>query len=206
MKFLDVGCGTGKNIEVFSEFGKSYGVDSAKVAVEYCKRRGLNFVIQASATKLPFKSNYFDVVFLLDVLEHTDDLKALREVRRVVKDGGLVVATVPAHKFLWSKWDVILNHKRRYSRSQFNKNLIRCGLTPIYTTHLYSFLLIPAIIIRMFKSLLKSENYTSDFELNNNLLNKIFLKLSNIERTFALKYPLPFGTSILSLSRKSLSS
>src|SRR3989344_3636569 len=78
-KILDLGCGTGKNMEVLSQYGETYGVDMSQKAVEYCKKRGIKNVKLGSSYKTGFEKSYFDLITLLDVLEHTDDDKTLAE-------------------------------------------------------------------------------------------------------------------------------
>ena len=76
--------------------------------------------------KIPFKSDYFGLVTAIDVLEHIeDDLGALREIKRVLKKGGLAILLVPAHPRLWSTRDVNLHHFRRYQAGELEG---RCKL------------------------------------------------------------------------------
>ncbi len=70
-----------------------------------------------------------DCAFLMDILEHADqDDVLLRDVLRVVRPGGLVVITVPAHRRLWSDHDVFLGHRRRYNRRELLHLVESCGL------------------------------------------------------------------------------
>src|SRR3989344_4554281 len=115
-KILDVGCGTGKNLENLNKLGKTWGIDNSKEAIEFCKKRGLvNLKLaEAENTKLPL--SYFNLITLLDVLEHTDDNKTLAEMHRILDRKGIIIITVPAFNWLWSNWDVVLHHKRRYTK------------------------------------------------------------------------------------------
>src|SRR5262245_38569956 len=72
-KLLDVGCGTGKNLEVFSQKLTTYGLDMSAEALAFCKKRGLKNVKQGDGETLPYTQNIFTVVTALDVIEHTDD-------------------------------------------------------------------------------------------------------------------------------------
>ncbi|HNQ16204.1 MAG TPA: class I SAM-dependent methyltransferase, partial [Pyrinomonadaceae bacterium] len=63
-KFLDVGCGTGANLEMLSQFGTAEGVDVSDDALEFCRRKGLN-VHKGLAEELPFPDETFDVVTAL---------------------------------------------------------------------------------------------------------------------------------------------
>lgn len=59
---LDVGCGTGKNIEFFKTLGKTSGIDISKSALKYCKKRGISNVTLGSSADTGLRSNAFDVV------------------------------------------------------------------------------------------------------------------------------------------------
>lgn len=92
-KVLDVGCGDGEDALYISKFAKSVvGLDiQPHKTWEKLKNRNLRFELGVGE-KLPFKNNSFDGVFVKDVLHHVDRLdKTLREVRRVVAPGGVVV-------------------------------------------------------------------------------------------------------------------
>lgn len=64
----------------------------------------------------------WQVVFLLDVLEHLpDDAGALREIYRAVEPGGLLFLTAPAFSRFWSYNDELAHHQRRYCKSDFRR-------------------------------------------------------------------------------------
>jgi len=201
-RLLDVGCGTGKTLEEISNLGIAYGVDISKEAIKFCRKRGLKNARPGSSYKTGFKNSYFDICTLLDVLEHTDDEKTLYEMKRILKKDGLLIITVPAYKFLWSKWDVVLMHKRRYRRSNLKKVLQNNGFKVLKVSYIYSFLILPALIIRLFKSRRYEEDYPSDFHLSNPLLNIFFLTLIKLEYIFSFIIPIPFGTSLVCVCKK----
>lgn len=113
---LDVGCGTGFNFSVLSAFGKSFGSDASEVAFRFSQSRGVARLIRSRIETLPFSSASFDLVTTLNVLENVDDdLEAMMELRRIIKEDGLLLITVPAYGFLWSQHDEALHHRRRYT-------------------------------------------------------------------------------------------
>lgn len=202
-KILDIGCGTGKNLEEFKQYGRTYGLDNSQEAIKFCQKRGLKNIKLGKAEKTPFKINSFDLITLLDVLEHTDDDRALEEIYRILKKNGLLLITVPAFRWLWSKWDEVLHHKRRYTIDNLSSVLQRHKFTITYATYLYSFLVLPALIIRQIKQkLFRSKEYSSDFKLSTSLLNKIVCIVAETEFKIAQKLPIPIGTSILVVAKK----
>ncbi len=62
----------------------------------------------------------WDIVFLLDVLEHIPEhQEALKQIRKCMRPGGLLFITTPALKFFWTYNDDVVHHQRRYSKKDF---------------------------------------------------------------------------------------
>lgn len=103
--------------------------------------------VQASADALPFPDEAFDGVGLFDVLEHLSDPGVcLSEVRRVVRPGGVVIVTVPAHERLWSPHDDLVGHERRYRTGELRSSLREAGLDVRWMSPFYGFLVPPAMV------------------------------------------------------------
>ena len=201
-KILDIGCGTGGNIKAFSQFGTTYGIDNSKSAIEFCTKRRLKRVKIGSAYASGMPASFFDVVTLLDVLEHIEEKKALREIKRVLKPGGTLIITVPAYQLLWSEWDVVLHHKRRYNKTQLTGLLTTEGFVINKCSYLYSFLFLPVLLIRSLKMLVKKKEYTSDFTINAKPINNFLLFLATIEQRILMARQIPFGTSIICIANR----
>lgn len=200
---LDIGCGTGKNLEEFSKIGTAYGIDSSSVAIKFCKKkRGLNNVSLGSAENTGFADGKLDVVSMLDVLEHTDDVKTIKETSRILKDRGYLLITVPAYQWMWSNWDVVLHHRRRYTKNQVEALLMDQGFETIKSGYLYSFLLIPVFVVRKMKNFFFRSDYPSDFKVGFLFFGKILGTISDAERSVALSTGIPFGLSLFVLARK----
>ncbi len=101
-KFLEVGCGLGYFSNIAYKSGaKVTGIDIGPNLVKINKKLTPKCTFKvASASKLPFKDNSFDVVLSTEVIEHVDNQKdALKELARVVKKGGILVITTPNKLF-----------------------------------------------------------------------------------------------------------
>jgi SAM-dependent methyltransferase len=93
---LDVGCSLGYVIEAGKRLGlEAAGTDLSEYAVRVCRERGHRAEV-GELVRLPFRDAEFDIVFMKHVLEHTPEpMRALAEVRRVMRPGGVVVILVP---------------------------------------------------------------------------------------------------------------
>jgi methionine biosynthesis protein MetW len=95
---LEVGCGDGnKNGTWARDSGRSYiGVDISRSAIAAAREQGLDARLIDDASVLPFGDASFRAVVCTEVLEHLFGPQlAVREMRRVLEPGGVVVATVP---------------------------------------------------------------------------------------------------------------
>src|SRR2546430_4412894 len=115
-RILDVGCGTGANLQMLAKHGASEGVDVSSEALEFCRARGLSKVKQGAAESLPYEDASFDLVTGLDVDEHLDDdLAGLREMRRVLGARGGGVVFFPGFMFFWGVPGDFSHHRRRFT-------------------------------------------------------------------------------------------
>ncbi len=97
MQVLDIGCGWGQALHYFRKAGmECYGFDPSPEAVEFGKKIGLNIVHAGLSTMKVFPQK-FDVVTLLNVLEHlADPVQVLSEIEReILKPGGVIIIDVP---------------------------------------------------------------------------------------------------------------
>lgn len=200
---LDVGCGTGAIIKKLNEAGyKAQGVDVSEEALKYCRQKGLQ-VIQGGADRLPFADNYFDAVISLDMLEHLkDDRKAVEEISRVIKPGGYLIITVPAHQFLWSSHDEFLHHERRYNKKEILA-LFDQNFEIVLCSWLHTSILLPTIILRLIKKWLKQKQQQSEVRAVNPILNGALKMIYFWEFWFFETFGfLPFGLSLMVVARK----
>lgn len=202
-KVLDVGCGTGAVLDQMA--GKKFtvsGIDMNDTALAYCREKGFS-VEKGFADKMPYQADTFDVVFALDVLEHLDNPEAaVREVKRVLKNGGLFIVTVPAHQWLWSYHDESLHHKKRYSKQDIQK-LLHAQLRVTQVSWIHGFILLPAIILRFLKNIMGNKISGSDVKESSTAINYVMSLIYFVELgLFKLLNTLPFGLSLLAVAQK----
>ncbi|MET0754061.1 MAG: class I SAM-dependent methyltransferase [Pyrinomonadaceae bacterium] len=200
-KILDVGCGTGANLEMLASFGKAEGVDVSDDALEFCKQKGLK-AHKGLAEQLPFEDESFDLVTALDVVEHLDDdVSGLKEMNRVLKPGGRTLIFVPAFMWLWGVQDDISNHRIRYTKKQIVERLEKAGFEIERATYANWTFFAPILAGR---TLMKITGIKPESENNVNVsaLNGIFGKLFSAERFWLKNFDFPFGVSIVITAKK----
>lgn len=114
-KLLDIGCSFGFFINMARGMGYDViGVEISEPAVNYARNKlGLNVFI-GTLEEASFDEESIDVVTMIDVLEHIPEpMKTLREAKRILREGGLLVVRVPNFKFHWLKTLLLRAIKRR---------------------------------------------------------------------------------------------
>ncbi|MBI5232772.1 MAG: class I SAM-dependent methyltransferase [Deltaproteobacteria bacterium] len=200
---LDAGCGTGGVLKEIQGRCVSIGVDLSHVALALCKKRGLERLVNGSVACLPLKDNAFDAVISLDVIYHRgveDDILALREFRRVLKDDGLLVLNLPAYEFLRSTHDEHVHASRRYTKKEITKKLNDAGFKIERVTYRNAVLFPVVFAVRLFKS--GTRQGKSDVEKVAGPLNFMLTKVLFFETWFLKYFDLPFGSSIFCVARK----
>lgn len=118
---LEAGCGTGGNLEILSRRGTIAAFEPHLDALAFARTRHPAVDIRQGELPgdLPYESGAFDLVAALDVLEHVeDDRGSALALAGLVRPGGWLLVTVPAHQALWGSHDRRLHHRRRYGRRQ----------------------------------------------------------------------------------------
>lgn len=200
---LDTGCGTSFNLNYLKDYGKVIGLDFSKDALNFCKMRGNKNLIQANAEKLPLKEDAFNLITALDLLEHLDDNKTLKEFYRVLKPNGYLIITIPAFEFLWSNHDEALHHKRRYNKGQLRDALESNGFIVEKISYWNFFLFLPIVIMRLIKKNIhiKYQEITTDVKELPNIVNEFLTLLLKIESYLILHVNLPIGISLVCVGK-----
>jgi SAM-dependent methyltransferase len=103
-------------------------LDLSAFATEQLNRRG-GIAVTGDITQLPFRDGEFDLIAAFDVIEHVDDdHQVFRELNRVLRDGGTLIFSVPVHAALWTEFDDLVGHVRRYEPAALVALLAEHGL------------------------------------------------------------------------------
>lgn len=198
---LDVGCGTGINLNYLSRYGGVIGLDSSMEAINFCRMRGNENAAQADAEKLSFEDSTFDLVTAFDLLEHLDDEKALAGFCKVLKTNGHLMISVPAFNFMWSKHDEAVHHKRRYTKNQLKKLLEANGFIIEKMSYWNCFLFLPIVLMRLVKRGRKNQEIKTDVAEVPGFINSILTMVLKIEAYLIRHVNLPVGVSLVCLAR-----
>jgi len=201
---LDAGCGTGGFASVLAEKFKVSCLDTQPLALEYCKKRGLNDLNQCLLHEFDFKSRNIKAIFMLDVIEHIENDKlVVKQAFEAMKPGTWFITTVPAYQWLWSHHDELHMHYRRYNMGNFSELLETAGWKIMYSTYFNSFLFPPAVAKRMVDKITgKKPNQAEPVDKLSPAMNDVFTKIFTAEANFLPAVSFPFGLSILVISQK----
>lgn len=208
-QFLDVGCGTGAVSAWLQSLGyHTTGLDMHVQGLKQAARRCSTLQVCCDARKMPFR-DAFDLVGLFDVIEHVDDdADLLRQCRKALKPGGRLVLTVPADMRLWSSYDDVFGHKRRYTRRQLIHVIKRSGYL-IERVSYYNTLLWPIqFILRRWQRMGSPPVYVSPELMRRYLtppprpINAILELIMSLEALWVRRVSGPFGAALIAVARR----
>lgn len=205
-KIIDIGCGMGGEINWLEKYGDVYAIDPEPEAVSFSKARARN-PNQVTIGSLPSQINFgkiFDCVIALDVLEHVEDDRSSLEFifNNLLKDGGFLILTVPAYKFLWSPNDVFNLHKRRYSLSELKNKVEQTGFQILKLSYYNTILFPVALLIKLLSKIIWGLAPRAHFSKSMPIINIFLKKIFSLEKHLITKLNLPFGVSLICVAKK----
>lgn len=162
---LDAGCGTGGFLAKLRRArpgARLAGLEYDAGAAERAARKARAQVAAGSINALPFAGESFDAALSLDVLCHraVEPARALAELRRVIRPGGLLLLNLPAHEWLRSAHDARVHTARRFERRAVRAMLAEAGFGAVDAHH-WNSLLLPLMVLRR-KVLARGDDSGSD--------------------------------------------
>ena len=144
-RHLEVGCGTGYVLAAVRRAFPQTRVTGTEVFVAglpyAASRVGDSELLQMDARHVPFVDE-FDTVGAFDVIEHIEeDERVLAQIARALRPQGVLLLTVPQHRWLWSAQDDLAHHVRRYTARELRDKVERTGLQVEFETSFVSLLL-----------------------------------------------------------------
>lgn len=202
-RVCDMGCGCGAMLKALQPKYDACGMDSSGKAIEFCLRRGIKVKQGFLPDSIPFHDTEFDAILLLDVLEHLEkDKESIMTCSKLLRPGGIILCTVPACPFLWTKRDNFHGHKRRYKKADFAKLFEVPGLRIELLSYYCSFLFPLIAAVRIFSRLFDKDKYGPDITLPPGIFNKFFEGVFEVEHYLIPLRVLPIGSSLVAVCRK----
>ena len=198
---LDIGCGGGLMLEALQKYGNVTGMDSSKESLLFCREiftGALEF--GGFPDNIPRFERKFNLITMLDVLEHIEkDDETLLKLRNLLDKNGHLVLTVPAHMHLWSNFDVLNHHKRRYELAKLIEKVESAGYEIVKASY-YNFFLYPVVYFsRMLSNIFKVNK--DELEIPNLFINELLFKIFSFESLMLKLFRLPYGVSIIMILR-----
>jgi SAM-dependent methyltransferase len=199
-QILEIGCGTGHNLEMLGEFGHVDGLELDEEARALSEKRLGRRVMSSPLPELAEVANrHYDLIGAFDVIEHIeDDRAALACIATKLKPGGKFVMAVPAHQCMWSAHDVVNHHKRRYSKAAL-RALIEGSPLQLVKIGYFNSLLFPLAMAERATSKLRGKE-NADVRLPPAPLNAALEKVFEAERYLVGRLPLPPGLSLFAIA------
>lgn len=204
-RVLDAGCGTGGFLRVLGSAAvgrRLFGLDAWQPACMMAATRGRHPVVRGKVDRLPFRDGELDCLVSADVLCHqsVDPLLALREARRCLKPGGVIVLNLPAYQWLFSYHDERLQQTRRFTRRALMRLFEATGFSTVYATY-WNTMLFPLMALR--RLLFNPREKRSDVHVYPQPAEKLFgALLAGESALLRAGLSLPFGGSVLAVARR----
>jgi SAM-dependent methyltransferase len=199
-RILEIGCGTGHNLEMLGRFGRVDAIELDDESRAIAEKRLGRKIMSARLPELEgIKDRQYDLVATLDVIEHIDDDSgALAAIAPKLKPGGKFIMTVPAHPWMWSAHDTVNHHKRRYSKNGLRR-LIEGSPLRLEKIGYFNSLLFPLALADRVASKLRGKDQ-ADVKLPPAPLNRALEAVFSAERHLVGRLPLPPGLSLFAVA------
>ena len=202
---LEAGCGTGGNLATLARRGHITAFDPHIDALAFAQNRHPDVDIRQGAlpSELPYDDASFDLVAALDVLEHVeDDRSSAHALASLVRPGGWLLVTVPAHQALWGSHDRRLHHRRRYGRQQVLDLFADCDVDLVRVTP-FNIVLSPIAIVYRVGERMLGVDLGNQERLLPRPINATLGSLFRLESELVRRgVPIPFGLSYAAIYRR----
>ncbi len=207
-RLLDAGCGTGGLALRLAEFGLVDAFDASNLAVSLARERGVAARL-ADLNTISLKAAQYDAVTCIDVLYHrdvADETRALNELARSLKPGGLLLLHLPAFEWLRGEHDRRVHTRHRYRLAEVEARLKTCGLNVEHASYRVMLPLPGMLLARAYGSLRRrlardGRPTASRVRTPPTWINLPLTLVGRVENEISRRFRLPFGSSLYVLAR-----
>jgi SAM-dependent methyltransferase len=197
---LDVGSGDGLLFDKLERYGFVEGIEMSPDGVTPGSRWASRIHIQSFDERFQPGRSYA-LVLILDVLEHFEDpAPCLRRAVELLEIDGAVIVTVPAFRALWTSHDVLNRHFTRYTRRSLGELADQAGAVIESSRYFFQWMTPLKMVVRLREGLLGSVPETP--RIPSPWLNRALYHLSRVEQRMLARLPMPFGSSLLAVLRR----
>jgi SAM-dependent methyltransferase len=202
LSILDCGCGTGRNLQQLARYGRASGIDLTERGLALARGVGAA-VSRADVVRLPFAAERFDLVTSFDMLQCVpDDLRAVREMARVLRPGGRLVGTVAALDVLHGDHSVLSEEVRRYTRQRLMALLVAGGFRPVEARYAFATLVPLLLVTRGLQRWRGAHASGTEISVPPAPINAALTVVVQAEAALTRRISLPFGSSLVFLAVK----
>ena len=200
VEILDCGCGTGHNLAMLRHYGRATGIDLAWTGLQYARASGERRLARATAVRLPFPAQTFDLITSFDVLYSLEDeaeREAIAEMFRVLRPGGRLVVSVAALDALRGNHSILSREVRRYSRADLKNRLERGGFSVRRVTYT-NFTILPLVAgVRLKQRITGHVESEDEIAIPAAPINAALSALLSVEAAALRVVNMPIGSSLL---------
>jgi len=204
-RVLEIGCGTGGNLQMLAGFGRVDAAEMDEYAIAIARAQGSGADVRRGwlPDAMPFEpAGQYDVICLFDVLEHIeDDESALRALRALLAPGGRVLLTVPAYQWLFGAHDRAHHHYRRYTTRRLRR-IARAAGFEVCRSGYFNTLLFPVLAARRLLARAGRGEPEDDARMPSPLLNGVLAAVFGAERLVLPLFAFPYGSSAIAVLRR----
>jgi len=196
LRVLEIGCGTGVNLRYLEQryADKLSELTGTDPYAEPLTRGKITIQKEIPAGE-------FDLVLAMDVLEHTDTpTELLAQMRDRLRPAGILLVTVPAFQWLWTSYDEVAHHKKRYSIANLQKEVLDSRLKIERLFFLFSALFPLFVLQRLWIRATAADPHI--FKPVHPWINAFLYGITKTEIHTWMPYNRWFGSSIVAIARR----
>lgn len=206
LRILDCGAGTGRNLDWLSDYGWAMGVELEPTGLRIGRQHGRRLV-RGTVAALPCPDASFDLATSFDVIYSLDDdteQRALREMYRVLKPGGIVLVNAAALDILTGSHSALANERRRYTAARLHARMQYAGFEVMRMSYTNMSTLPLTLAVRLAQRVRGQSGEAAETEMSVPAapINAVLAGMLRLEAAALRVASLPVGSSVMCVARK----